>query len=467
MGKSYTKEDLEDAVNAVQHHRARVAAASRQYGVPETTIRDRVHGRTSAESKRGPKKMLTEEEERSLANYAKFMANLGVGLTVLLLCTFAHAILQERTPKRRLAPKKDWARSFMKRHNLSLKQASVISKARHINSTKETFDEYFRKLEQLYTDHQLHDKPQFIYNVDESYFGKKQAGHRRKVISPKGDGRQYQQQLFTAEHTTLLSCINAAGDYLPTMLIFTASLPSERYKSSLPNDMLLAYTKTGFITKSLFEQWFEKIFLPRCGSTPEQPVLLIMDNCSTHFSYQMVKLAIENNVHIMCEPTYTSHKVQPLDKIFDNLTTEFEKRCHLSKVVDLHSCVNKGNFAVKLNEAMRYAWSKGMVESGFSRTGIYPLDRSKVKAPSRLDISCSQSPPLPEPETESSDLQVESTPQSTPSISLPTPSHSLLPCPSVLVAMHPHSHPHQPHLVRMESALRVAHEKTFWWRGEK
>ena len=172
----------------------------------------------------------------------------------------------------------------------------------------------------------------------------------------------------------MISCVNAAGQYLPSTLIYTKSLPTERYKNLIPQDWTLAWSNTGYITTKLFEQWFVQTFVPRCGATKEKPVLLIMDNCSTHYSRLVIETAIENNIHLLCEPPNTSHLVQPLDKIFGPLKDEFNTLCYSSKVVDAHACINKGNMAVFVNKAQESTWSPSVVKSGWQRTGLHPLD---------------------------------------------------------------------------------------------
>ena len=89
---------------------------------------------------------------------------------------------------------------------------------------------------------------------------------------------------------------------------------------------------------------------------------------------KVIRSGLQHNIHIMCEPAHTSHQVQSMDKLFHPLQDEFEKCCYAAKVVDIHSCVNTGNFVVKLHEAMEFR----QVKAGFKRTGIYPVDRTQI-----------------------------------------------------------------------------------------
>jgi hypothetical protein len=376
----YTEEDLQNCLHALRsrNSKLKLKEAARQFGVPPSTVRDRLHMRSDPASKRGPRKTLSDTEELSLATYARHMCEIGLGLTTIMLCSLALQLIQERIPSRKQPPKKDWARKFLKRHQLSYRKCSTVSKQRISNSSVLVINNYFKKLKTLYDKHNLHIRPEAIWNMDETYLGIKQEGLNRKTIGKKGTSRPLQQQVFTADHTTVASCISAAGQFMPNLLIYSKSLPTERYTDFIPKSWSLTCTDTGYINTKIFEQWLENVFIPNCGCSPSKPVLLIMDNCSTHYSIKVINAAKENNIHIMCEPPHTSHLLQPLDKIFFNLKDEFSKRCYAAKVVDLNSTVNKGNMALKLRDAQEHAWSIGVVKSAFRRVGIYPLDRTRI-----------------------------------------------------------------------------------------
>ena len=96
-------------------------------------VRDRLTSNTKADSKHGPKKVLTPAEENSLENYARYMSEIGLGLTSIMICTLALHLIQERNPARKQPPKKDWARKFLKRHKLSYRKSSTVSKQRISN----------------------------------------------------------------------------------------------------------------------------------------------------------------------------------------------------------------------------------------------------------------------------------------------------------------------------------------------
>ena len=50
----------------------------------------------------------------------------------------------------------------------------------------------------------------------------------------------------------------------------------------------------GYMDKELFQDWFEKVFLPNCGR--ERPVILLLDNHDSHLSSKVIDLAREKQV---------------------------------------------------------------------------------------------------------------------------------------------------------------------------
>ena len=61
---------------------------------------------------------------------------------------------------------------------------------------------------------------------------------------------------------------------------------------------------------------------------PSQPVLLIMDGHSSHVSIDVIQLARDTGIHLLCVPTHTTHILQPLDiGVFKSFKSNFTKAC--------------------------------------------------------------------------------------------------------------------------------------------
>jgi hypothetical protein len=85
-------------------------------------------------------------------------------------------------------------------------------------------------------------------------------------------------------------------------------------------------TDNGWITQEKYLEWF-KFFLK--SIPPARPVLVIEDGHSSHITMEVIKLAQDNDIHLLCLPSHTTHILQPLDiiSVFKPLKSYFNKAC--------------------------------------------------------------------------------------------------------------------------------------------
>ena len=63
-----------------------------------------------------------------------------------------------------------------------------------------------------------------------------------------------------------------------------------------------------------FYNYFKDIFLKHSEpANPGDHRILLFDGYNSHLSYAVAKLAMDNNVHLICLPPHTSHALQPFD----------------------------------------------------------------------------------------------------------------------------------------------------------
>lgn len=106
-------------------------------------------------------------------------------------------------------------------------------------------------------------------------------------------------------------------------------------------------------------------------------MLLILDGHSTHVkNLDLVLAAKESNVHILCIPPHTSHKLQPLDLTFMKpLKTYHAQECKTwlrSHPGQIHNLRTVGEMFGKAY--MRAATPQNAIK-GFASAGIYPFNR--------------------------------------------------------------------------------------------
>lgn len=191
-------------------------------------------------------------------------------------------------------------------------EKTSLARAKGFNRT--AVDKFFNLLHALYEKYTF--LPENIYNVDET--GMTTVPNKPlKVIARRG--KKQVGSLTSAERGVLVTveiCMNAAGQYMPPMFIFPRKKPNPELLDGAPPGSFAAYYESGWIQKESFVFWFKK-FIEFSNATKERPVLLLLDGHASHTkNYEVLKLAVDNHVHLLCFPPHCTHRMQPGDVTF-------------------------------------------------------------------------------------------------------------------------------------------------------
>ncbi|KAJ3641308.1 hypothetical protein Zmor_027820 [Zophobas morio] len=116
--RNYTKEQMSKVIDAVGRGMA-IATAAKAFSVPRTTLLDKISGRSSLETKMGPKTVLPQHEENILEDCIMSLSDMHYPIKKdELLDSVQHIIQQTKreTPFVNGRPGKKWFSSFLKRH---------------------------------------------------------------------------------------------------------------------------------------------------------------------------------------------------------------------------------------------------------------------------------------------------------------------------------------------------------------
>ena len=152
-------------------------------------------------------------------------------------------------------------------------------------------------------------KPMQVYNVNEC--GVNVTSHKGRVVSELG--RRNVHRVTASEkgkNHTIIVCGSASGQEIPPMIIFPHVRIPQEFETDSPPGSLLAAQKKGWVISELYLGWFN-FFLSQIPQL--RLILLIQDGHSSHITVDLIQLAEENDIHIMCLPSHTTHVLQPLD----------------------------------------------------------------------------------------------------------------------------------------------------------
>lgn len=331
MGKNrrgiWNEDNLKRAVNAVLQSNMSKKCAARQYGIPRSTLIRHIQ---SAEAGLGVAKhlgrstVLNEDQEAELVTTILDMERRLFGLTPTDVKKLVFQYCEKLDIKHPFdasdkSAGRYWLKGFLSRHpELSIRKPEAVSIQRAAGFNLVKANIFYDLIEKtIFNNKGERQIPAAnIFNVDETGFSIVQE--TSKIIA--GKGKKYVGTLTSAEKgrtVTAVCCMSAAGMYVPPMLIF----PRMRMKNCLMDHcapgMIGTCTKSGWIDEKTFTEWFKHFISSVTPQAKDAPVLLILDGHASHTrNLEVIEMARENNTILLCLPSHTSHRLQPLDVSF-------------------------------------------------------------------------------------------------------------------------------------------------------
>ena len=371
--KQWTDEAMLSAMTAVKNG-MNVTRAATIHGVPRTTLHDRISGRVAHGTKSGPAPYLSPHEEKEFSIFIEQTAKVGYGKSRKQIKKVAGDVAHDKGLLDKGKSVSDgWYHE---------KTISFISSERRSNSqcTNGVFRQrsngrIFSIAQSTLTEHNLLNKPNRIYNVDET--GMPLDHKPPKVVTTKGQKKVRCRTTGNKAQVTVIACVSASGHTIPPFVIFDAkTLNIEWTKGEIPGTRY-GLSNTGWVDTYLFKKWLKDHFLEH--AVGGRPLLLILDGHGSHYQPELIQYARENNVILFCLPPHTTHESQPLDTcVFKPLKQNWQEACHHYIQANPGKIVTKYTFSALLNEAWGKTMVPNIISSGFKRSGIYPFNPTQL-----------------------------------------------------------------------------------------
>ena len=201
---------------------------------------------------------------------------------------------------------------------------------------------FYSNLEQLYSKENYPAKR--IWNSDETGA---QAGRNGggRVWARKGSRSVHKVLPNEREWITNQTCVNAAGDHIPSLYIFRGKRLRSNYVIHCEDETTMAMQTKAWMIATLFSYWISHFI--RClerkgGILHERWHLLILDGYNSHVTLEVVYKCREVGLDLLTLPSHTSHKLQPLDV---SIFAPF--KCYFKRYRDAWSVNNKRKDASK------------------------------------------------------------------------------------------------------------------------
>ena len=389
LRSQWTEKNLQQALLAIQNGESK-NSVSKRFNIPRRTLGRYERKNTNKKQTLGRKTVLSPENEAELVSRIIRLAEVGYPLTkrILRKCVFnycektrlPHTFSQEK----RLAGRY-WLKAFLNRHpEITSRRAQNLNPARAQKLNRYIVKDYFDKLGKVLLEHDLMDKPERIYNVDEKGC-RLTLHHQQSVLAKKGAKRVHLTAPEHGENVTVVSCGNASGVRIPPAILFKGQRLKPEWCDHLPPGTLTLMTKKGSMTVETFNEWLKhlgKYKLPgKC--------LLIFDGAACHLDTSIVETADTYDIILFCLPSNTTHELQPMDKpVFKAFEYYWDEQVLLYWTRHKERSITKQRFG----KIFSLVWDKAVtpknIASGFSATGIYPFNPEAISdlafAPSTL-----------------------------------------------------------------------------------
>ncbi|XP_039303426.1 uncharacterized protein LOC120357328 [Solenopsis invicta] len=287
--KNYSVETLQAALNAMGEGLT-LRQAAHSFEVPKSTLFLKSKYNSPFECRKGPKTVLSAEEENEIASWIVFSADSGfpVNKTRLLDCVQKYFNNNKaKSPFKNNRPGQHWYRAFMKRHpNLSTRIAQNLTSTRA--AVTENHTEYSTWTSLL-------------------------VPKDNKVITEKGVKAPYQIVSGNEKASlTILFTVAASGVMPPPMILFDLKTsPKKNVLDQIPRGWGVGNTERGWMTGESFYSYISNVFYKWLQENNYVfPIILYVDGHSSHMMLPLLKFCKEHLIELVVlypNATHTSY----------------------------------------------------------------------------------------------------------------------------------------------------------------
>jgi len=383
-GASATQEQLQAAANAILKEGKSIRAAANEFHIPRMTLTRYMEKLKSQEhvtmGYTAPRQVFNINQKKILKDYLLKASAIFYGLTpknvrsLAYHCAAKFDIKYPNSWKTEEMTGKDWLTAFLKRNlQLSIRKPEATSLGRATSFNKANVNMFFDKLATVLDRHNF--TASCIWNIDET--GVSTVCRPNKIIAAKG--KRNVGSVTSGErgtNVTLIVAVSASGNTVPPMFIFPRKKYNNYFISNGPPDCIGAGNASGWVTDDEFYIFMEH-FIKHVKPSVKSPILLLLDNHSSHLSIKSLDLAKSNGIVMLSFPPHCSHKLQPLDvsvfgpfKKYLSTVQDGWLRSHPGRTITIY------DIPKIVAESLPLAVTGLNIINGFKKTGIFPYNRN-------------------------------------------------------------------------------------------
>jgi hypothetical protein len=356
-------------------------AAADAYGLPRSTLQERIKGRKNARESHAHQQRLAPEQEEFLVEWILEEEQRGYPPSHSRAREMAARVLRMNGDIRPLGRK--WLRKFLDRNP---RVASVVGRkieaVRVEGTSQEALQEFFRRFEEVQTKFNI--LLENTWNMDEHGIALGMCVNSQVLASSKKK-RTYTKSPEDREWVSLIETVSAAGRKTRNLAIFKGqNLQSTWFPHDIP-DWYYTASENGWTSNNIAVEWLERIFL--VDTVPKNSIgrILILDGHGSHISVDFLYTCKMNNIHLLFLPAHSSHVLQPLDlSCFSPIKARYRQQIADLASLDDSAKIKKHRFIEYYHRAREESLTERVIRGGWKASGIAPFNPEKAYASSQV-----------------------------------------------------------------------------------
>lgn len=326
------------------------------------------------------RKVFSIEQENEISGYLMRTADIYFGLSPTEVRRLAYDLAVRYDMKRpstwdenKIAGQ-EWFLGFMKRNpELSVRCAEATSLSRATSFNRTNVNAFFNNLDKVMERYNF--EPKDIYNMDETGVTTVQKPDR--IVTKRGTRRV--GAITSAERGVLVTvamAANALGNALPPFFVFPRIRYQDHFFRDGPTGSVGAGNRSGWMESREFLMFLEH-FKHHTRVTPDNKVLLLLDNHPSHITIEALDFCKLNGIVVLSFPPHCSHRLQPLDvsvhrplKRLANSACDSWMRNNPGQTMTIY------NIPSIVAASFPQAFTIKNIQTGFRCTGIFPFNKN-------------------------------------------------------------------------------------------
>ena len=380
---------MSKAYHAITEKKMSIYQASREYGVPESTLRDRIKERIPFYEDRlptGQNRLFNDDEELTLAEHFNHMNYLGYGYMAkdmkVIACDYAISLKKTDPVKSSHTQSNNWYYKFKKRFPYinPRKYSANISDERASATSAGTVQIYYTNLKAILDT--VDNEPEQIYIVDEITLPMEQSAEDIYVKTITNESVSGDD----AKSLTLIGCANATGSLVPPYFVLPGKKWNDSYlEGTCPGsdgECSLDGDTNALVFSNYFNKHFRK-FVP--FGKDSKPIVVLYDGQKSNLMLTLKTFGEENNITFFVLPPHASCIVGLKLGCFHTMTEVFNKECQLYLRKKNTLSLEKTEVGKLASKTYLKTMTPVSLTSAFKNIGVYPLDSSVVR-PSEVEL---------------------------------------------------------------------------------